>query len=394
MSKNRPSNTLLTAQVERNKFIAPHVSVDTVVFNVHGLDLNLPTSQSRTYDKDNQAKIKKSSIFRVHGADGCVAKLKSISLLLSKEKITNISVSIPKFLTGQNVWGPGIIGRHLAEVLARVLNTVKIYASSPNTCNTNFFGASSVSLRQVDLFCCYSLKDAEQVTQLMRHFHSLLAKSKRGHLTKYGSRYVRWNSRKGAQGWGIVFYDKTREVADSISSRKRSEKPHELNLPEGILKVELRLYLEELKKLRLTKLKNWKTNTAVELFEKYVGTVLQAASMQIPTMPISNRTLKGLPTALRPPFAIASLGIDLDRVYSRQSVQRHEKEFAIRGISIRPGNISRSIKVTKLLTPERAFKAEQLPRYFRTQLDRRHAYLADKRRRGCDFRLYGKRTFR
>jgi hypothetical protein len=241
------------------------------------------------------------------------------------------------------------------------LRAVKKYADKPGECNSKHFGPASITLRRVDLFCCYCLKRPEQVTSLISHLYALLGAEKRGFISKYGTRYLRFGF-KTRSGRHIAFYDKSHEIA----SKLRVGESEDTGIPEGTLKVELRLEHDELKKLGLNELKAWTEHTPAEVFQRYVGEVIDRVSMVIPVAPVPWAVMQKLPWNLRPPYAVKALGGDLEKIYSESSVRRYKKAFLEKGVVVTGGK-TRTLRVSRILSAKRAFKRSQLPRTFRAR---------------------------
>jgi hypothetical protein len=361
MTRKRPSNTGLNSQPDK---AAIGTAIDTVEFDLRGVRFNSNNKfirHSQLRDADGNLLKESSSLFRVQGYNGGnKAVLRSVKLSLAGDVLTPVSLSVPKFFSGQNVCGTADLKPQVGEVIAQLFQKLRPHHDKGAHRTMASVRPKHVRLRRVDIFRCYRLSHPDQVTGILNRLGIYFATRKRGQHFRFASRYLWWQA-KGRRGIKIVFYDKTQEVERNIASRNRGGNVG-VNLPQGVLRIELRLFSEELERLGLAKLSRWRKNTAVRLFDKYVGEIVNASSLVVPSSPLCRRTLDELPYRLRPPYALASLGVNLMHVYSEPSLRRYGKLFPEHGIDIRARGKPRVQSVAKVLKRARVITAAMLPK--------------------------------
>lgn len=356
MSKRGPSNTYSYGQFDTHTYI----SIDTVDYEIHGLRLNLPTNYVTVGKKSKDPIRERSTIHRVPGAGKSIAKVQVAQLALTKAYMTRVSLSVGKFLSGQNIWSPDQIRPLVGEAHARVLDNVRRYANEPEQCNAQDFGPSSIRLTTVHLAVCFGFKKQDSPARLMAHIYQIVGSDPRCALRRFGNRYLKIGG-QARRGRHIAFYDKTHE----ITTRMGTDALRSLDLPKAVLKVELRLERDELKKAGLDNLKGWKSpETVRDTFERYLGSLMHRVSLTIPALPISRRNLSKLPPQLRAIVLLKATGVEWELIFSKSTKHRYRNALAKLGTLACSAAKTKTLAMDKILVPGRAITGTDLPKRY------------------------------
>jgi len=335
--------------------------VDTVIADIGGIGFRLPCNKSQLYSRGGDRLAEISRQFRVTGDHaGGTAAVRVSRNWITDRATTRVTVSVPKFLSGQNVWAPGAVKPLFGRVFKEICQQLRLYSDDPDTCSLKYIKPRRVRLERVDLFRCYRLGSAKRVQEVIRHLYRMFGFRRKGQVNKYNSTYLRFSTRKRS-GAHVVFYDKSRELESNVS-RGGVEAASDL-VPdgEGILKIEIRVEARELEALGLRSLNSWTEATASTVFNRFFADIVSPASITIPRMPVSQKRLNGLPPRMRPVYMLSALGVNLEMIYSPQTVRRHDSWFCKQGIAIRAGASGRTTKLGSILSRDRLLRPNHLP---------------------------------
>ncbi len=353
MVDKRPSNTYSYGQFDTDTYI----SIDTVEYEIHGLRLNLPTNYVTVGKRSKDPIRERSTIHRVLGAGKSIAKVQTAQFSLNKSFMTRVSLSVGKFLSGQNIWSPDRMRPLVGEAHARVLEDVRKFADEPARCNVREYGPSSIRLTSVHLGVCFGFKKQDTPARLMAHVYQMVGSDPRCALRRFGNRYLKIGG-QARKGRHIAFYDKTHE----ITTKMGLDAVRDLGLPKSVLRVELRLERDELKKAGLDRLKAWKSPQMVRnTFERYLAGLMNRVSLTVPALPVSRQKLSKLPPQLRAIVLLKASGVEWELVLSKSTRHRYRNALAKLGILACSAAKTETLAIKKILVPARAITGADLP---------------------------------
>lgn len=254
------------------------------------------------------------------------------------------------WLYGQNVYTSSDMKTGVISALKKVCEEFGI---KPTADQKRAWLAGDVGLDRVDLAVNFRFASEAECMNMLRQIRRQL-EEQRGS-TKTDSSTVYWTPRDGKE-YSICFYAKGPQMRRQKRFNHLPGKDKLLEECSFILRVEVRLRAEALRKLNLEKVSMWNEDSAQRAFATYMR---RLRLLSVTSGPVTAKELDDLPhRRLRPVLALHKAGCALDQVYSRSSLQRHRADFRKQGIDLRcPSQPTGTvIPLSKVLSPSRAIK--------------------------------------
>ncbi len=254
-------------------------------------------------------------------------------------------------LYGQNVFTSSDLKKGIIYALKKVCTEFGI---KPTKDQKRAWLAGDIDLNRVDLAVNFRFASEEECMAMLRQIRRQL--QEQGGSTKTNGSTVYWIPRDGKE-YSIAFYAKGPQMRRLKRFNKLPGKDKFLEECSFILRVEVRLRAEALRKLNLEKVHMWNEDSAQRAFAVYMR---RLRLLSVTSGPVTAKELDDLPhRRLRPVLALHKAGCALDQVYSRSSLQRHRADFRKLGIDLRCPNqpAGTVIPLTKALSPSRAIKS-------------------------------------
>lgn len=235
-----------------------------------------------------------------------------------------ISGNPSKFLQGHNLVGSSDILALGYDVFIRLCG---ILGLQPNDLEKQKVKNGQWLVKNLHYNRMFELPTREDVRAWLRA-GEFKAKSRHGRSTlKRGTLYFG----EGSKRWKLACYCK----ADEINASKTHYLPDEFRHPQVMsfidnkLRVELRLFSNELHDLELTEAHKLTPDTLQTLFEKYVGSIEMNDQIEL-----TNEQMLIMPRALQSTYLLWKGGHDLRARLAKPTFYRHRKELLPYGIDI------------------------------------------------------------
>lgn len=235
-----------------------------------------------------------------------------------------ISGNPSKWLQGHNLVGSSDI---LALGYDVFIKLCSILGLEPNDLEKQKVKSGQWQVKNIHYNRMFELPTREDVRAWLRA-GEFKAKSRHGRSTlKRGTLYFG----EGSKRWKLACYCK----ADEINALKTHYLPDEFRIPQIMsfidnkLRVELRLFSNELKDLKLTEAKRLTPETLQFLFEKYVRSIEMNDQIEL-----TNEQMLTMPRRLQGTYLLWRAGHDLRARLAYRTFYRHRKELLSYGIDI------------------------------------------------------------
>lgn len=319
------------------------ISVDTIEFSVLGEGLHLPgTTTAVLRDEEGEILSSYQNWVRISGKNPvhCL-HVRTTDM----GKTLRVSGSPYAFLYGQNVYTPSDV-RDACQKALKVVS--KRYDLKPSASQERW-PARQIVLHRVDLAANFLLDSEEQVINVT---HQLRRQLPEHDTTVYCyPTAVHWIPSKGRE-YSIRVYAKGIEMQRSDRVKKFLALQRLSEECKNILRVELQLRSEGLRKWKLDTAAAWSEGSPEELFRYYMK---RLPLLDVTSGPITTEDIKNLPQRLRPVLAAHKANLDLNLLFGQRTLQRHRKAFRSRGIDLKCPNqaSSRTPSLKQLISPSR-----------------------------------------
>jgi II/X family phage/plasmid replication protein len=255
-----------------------------------------------------------------------------------------------KFFQGHNLWGSDDLPSLAVALATSVANRLGIEVH-PDDLSSWLTG--DIQLTRVDCTLAFHLDSPAQVLAWIRSAEQTAYMAHRGRGTLLGTSTLVFGFK--SRRWSLKIYAKGPEVRKLIKKQPAiANLPHALAWADRCLRAELQLRSLELKRERLSFVRNWmacdelrsETVTAKLLSEK-----LGAMTMTT-TASISAEVLEGLRPPLRVAVAAWEAGHDLRQSLTRPTFYRYRAELLPHGIDIAtvmPKDVSNVVPLYRVL---------------------------------------------
>jgi len=228
-----------------------------------------------------------------------------------------------KFLQGHNVFGADDISGLVAETM---LKCCKLLDIIPSSSNISSWFSGNFTLRRVDINYSWMLPDLGSVLSWIRsaEYSAHWKHRGRGELTKNGTLYFGKHSRR----WGFKFYSKGHEIKAHPLPRAIAQTSLSA-YADKLLRGELVIRSQELKRRNLSSATLWGDDTAIEIFNEMMSGLEMSE-----THTLDDALINDLPTGLRNTYLIWLTGRDMRQMLPARTFYRHRRALLQHGLDI------------------------------------------------------------
>lgn len=313
------------------------VNIDTVEFSVSGVKINVEEINAIMVLKPdgemaslltNRRAIR--GRFKRHPLQ---IRYRETRRGISESGTLSVEGSIFGFRYGQNVFTSGNLRDGCLYALRHINRQIKLNAA-PEILDK--WKAGEILLDRVDLAVNFDLGSDSVVSAVVdRLSHQLIGK---GAVSRHHTGSVCLAPRDSKE-YSVAVYAKGAEM--KLARRKStSDQNYDRLVGEcgNLLRVEVRLRKQELKRCGLSRVSDWTAAKARDVFRKY------ASKLPMPdvvaTGPVSSKELSRLPPKLRDVFVLHKMGADLTTIYAPRTLATYRKKFTELGIDIKCPSIA------------------------------------------------------
>jgi hypothetical protein len=204
-----------------------------------------------------------------------------------------------------------------------------------------------IELDRVDLAVNFRLESEEQVYAAIKQLKRQIIEQ--DCQSNFHTRWVSWSPRNGKH-YNVAAYAKGSQMRVKRAGKVDALYDKLVDECACILRVELRLRGEELRKLNLHLAKGWTAARAREVFKTYFS---RLPLLEVMSGPLRTSDLDNIPKAARAYYALQSLGVSSDymrRVCSDRTISRYRTSLRQAGIDPNcPGNPVPALSLAHLL---------------------------------------------
>lgn len=320
------------------------VNIDTVKYSVDGMNFHIPgATTAKVINDDGEILDSYQNRTPISGKFG------SHTLQVrSKYSETQLEVegSPYAYLYGQNVFTSSNLSKGCIKTLRQIC---KEFGFKPPLELSKRWINGDIDLKRVDIAVNFKMKSEAEVVSVLKQVRRQL--EEQGGSTRTTGTTIYWVPRDGKE-YSISFYAKGPQMRRLKRFKNLSHKGKLMKECEIILRVEIRLHANALRKLGLNKVSAWDEDSSQKAFIKYMS-ILQFLS--VTSGAVNAKELAILPSRLRPVLAVHKAGGNLALIFGKRTLQRHMVDFRKRGIDLRCPNqpTGTEIPLTKLLSPKR-----------------------------------------
>lgn len=265
---------------------------------------------------------------------------------MSFGNILNIQGAFFAFLFGQNVFTASKPKLLVKKVLGKVFNEFDFNIPEKNL---KKFYSGDVKLKRIDLAVNYRFNSQEEVTEALSQIKRQLVELNCTVRT-YDKNVIL--SPQNGREYSISFYAKGPQMRRMRKYDKMNWAGALLSECSTILRVEIRVRSQGLRKMGLEVLSNWKDGDSEILYQHYFR---KLPNIVITSLPLEYEDLSKLPSRLKPVFALHKTGVDIARVYKKTSLDRHKRWFKQRGVNLsKPNHALKVVPLKELISPKNA----------------------------------------
>ncbi|MCH9693884.1 MAG: phage/plasmid replication protein, II/X family [Gammaproteobacteria bacterium] len=254
-----------------------------------------------------------------------------------------ISGNPSKFLQGHSVFGSNDLKQLVLLLMIELTDRLQLEPSSDN-----FYAwqAGNYDLKCVDIAECFRLDSSSLVENWIRSA-APLARGKHQGVSAYGGEtiYVGQKSRRIS----LKIYNKGKEILKHKPDKNLPCYHKLIEYAQGLLRVEVRLHSQELKRRDLNKAAQWAPSICTKILEERIGRLEMPKKMRLTATEISK-----LPPRLVGAVKLWEAGNDLRSIYPRATFYRYRGELKKYGIDISapPRTESNVVPLVTYLTAE------------------------------------------
>lgn len=251
---------------------------------------------------------------------------------------------------GQNLYTSSDMKTGVLHALKQVC---KAFAIKPTKEQVKGWLAGDIDLLRVDLAVNFRFASEAACLAVLRQIRRQL--EEQGGSTKTSGTTVYWTPKDGKE-YSISFYAKGPQMRRLRRYETLPGKDKLLEECRCILRVEVRLRADALRKLKLEKVSAWREGSAQKAFGTYMR---RLRLLSISSGPVTAQDLDDLPhRRLRPVLALHKAGCELEQIFSQSTLQRHRADFRKLGIDLKCPNqpAGTAIQLNKILSPKRAIR--------------------------------------
>ncbi len=247
----------------------------------------------------------------------------SVQIKADGDSLLWVSGNPSKFLQGHNLFGSNNPRKLIYVFLDELTRRLKL---TPTLGDRLRWRSGYYKLLTIDIAECFRLPSTKDVDNWIRAAAPLV-RGKHQQVSAYG-------------GETIYIGQRSRRIALKIYNKAREIKKHKLpaQIPfrdklhvyaEGLLRVEVRILSQELKRRELDFIENWDANTAKEILKERIGRLEMPQKMRL-----TDSEIRALPPRLAAAAKLWESGEDIRSIYTRATFYRYRTELRKYGIDI------------------------------------------------------------
>lgn len=231
-----------------------------------------------------------------------------------------------KFLQGHNLWGPDELVPMFTHAFFRALNIIGVHYCHDEVAACL---AGNFRISRVDVANNWTLPCRSDVLAWIRAASELSSLKYRGRGNLFGNSSLYFG--QGSSRWSFKFYAKGDELVKNKEAVRESLPRRDLLLEyaASILRGELTMRGEELKRYGLNYGTGWTPASASNLFQAVIGRLSVGTNMAL-----TSSTIADMPASARACYLLWEQGLDPRGIYSRSAFFRHRKALMPFGIDI------------------------------------------------------------
>ena len=234
-----------------------------------------------------------------------------------------VSGNPAKFLQGHNIFGSDDLLSLAHEMAARIFQALDI----TNDLALQAIKNGDFDVKRIDITNSFAFANRNEVQAVLSAL-AVQTRSRMGRAqTRGGTVYHGKNSRR----WTLKYYCK----AEELEAGKKHRLPDQLqNTPlkehsENLLRAEVTLRSMELKRLEITRGKDFTPETVRRLYADYFGNIQMSAQAHI-----ASEEIQHLPRAIRSSYLLWQSGTDVRNMMSQSTFYRHRAQLLPLGVDI------------------------------------------------------------
>lgn len=254
-----------------------------------------------------------------------------------------VSGNPSKFLQGHNLFGSNSPRKLVYAFLDELTKRLRI---TPSFGDRLRWRSGHYQVKRIDIAECFRLPTTADVDNWIRAA-SPLVRGKHQQVSAYGGEtiYVGQRSRRIS----LKIYNKSREIKKHPLHPEIPHRRRLLDYAEGLLRAEVCIRSQELKRRDLNMIENWESDTASEILRERIGRLEMPEKMRL-----TSTEVEELPPRLKGASKLWESGHDLRTVYPKATFYRYRNELRKYGIdiSVPPNSPSNVIPLVRFLEAE------------------------------------------
>ena len=234
-----------------------------------------------------------------------------------------VSGNPSKFLQGHNLFGSNGLRKLIVVFMLELADRLGL---EPTQEDFDVWLAGRYVLKRVDVAACFRLPSTLQVDNWIRSA-SPLVRGKHQGVSQYGGEtiYVGQRSRRIS----LKIYNKGREIRKHPPCKSIPYREELFEFSEGLLRAEVTIRAQELKRRNLDKAWRWKPGTGDTILRERIGRLEMPKKLRLTATEIAD-----LPPRLVGAVKLWEAGHDLRSVYPRATFYRYRGELRRYGVDI------------------------------------------------------------
>lgn len=234
-----------------------------------------------------------------------------------------ISGNPSKFLQGHNLFGSNSPRKLVYAFLSEIARQLGL---TPTFGDRLRWRSGHYSITRIDIAECFRLPSTLDVDNWIRAAAPLV-RGKHQQVSAYGGEtiYVGQRSRRIS----LKIYNKSRELKKHPLDKRIPHREQLIEFSEGLLRVEVCLRSQELKRRDLDRVENWESGTAMEILRERIGRLEMPEKLRLTATEIAE-----LPPRLIGAVRLWESGHDLRNVYPKSTFYRYRSELMEFGIDV------------------------------------------------------------
>ena len=234
-----------------------------------------------------------------------------------------VSGNPAKFLQGHNLFGTNDLRQLMFLAMGELVDRLDL---RPSEEDLNDWREGRYDLKCVDVAECYRLANDREVDNWIRSASPLIRGKHQG-VSAYGGEtiYVGQKSRRIA----LKIYNKSAEFRKHKPANSIPRRAELVNYSEGLLRVEVRILSQELKRRGLSRASEWSREICAEIHRERIGRLEMPEKLRL-----TKTEFMELPPRLIGVVKAWEAGTDLRAHYPKSSFYRYRRDLRKYGIDI------------------------------------------------------------